>query len=114
MAGGIMLAALSLSFTNLTENSTEIPPAQQEQIATALEDDAEVMSNSQLDALITDQPPEVEAAILEINDDARNLSLQVALAIPLLAALIGLVNSLRMMRLPDVVPSVPLEGTDFG
>jgi EmrB/QacA subfamily drug resistance transporter len=114
MAGGIMLAALSLSFTNLTENSNEIPPAQQEQIATALEDDAEVMSNSQLDALITDQPPEVEAAILEINDDARNLSLQVALAIPLLAALIGLVNSLRMMRLPDVVPSVPLEGTDFG
>jgi hypothetical protein len=103
-----------VSFTNLTENSTEIPPAQQEQIATALEDDAEVMSNSQLDALITDQPPEVEAAILEINDDARNLSLQVALAIPLLAALIGLVNSLRMMRLPDVVPSVPLEGTDFG
>jgi hypothetical protein len=114
MAGGIMLAALSLSFTNMTRDSTEIPPAQQEQVATALEDDAEIMSNSQLDALITDEPPEVEAAILEINDDARNLSLQVALAIPLLAALIGLVNSLRMMRLPDVVPAGPLEGTDFG
>ena len=69
-----------------------------------LEDDAEIMSNTQLDALITDEPPEVEAAILEINDDARNLSLQVALAVPLLAALIGLVNSLRMMRLPDLVP----------
>jgi EmrB/QacA subfamily drug resistance transporter len=114
MAGGILLAALSLSFTNMTEASTEIPPAQQEQIATALENDAEVMSNSQLGALITDQPPEVEAAILEINDDARNLSLQVALAIPLLAALLGLANSLRMMRLPNLVPAVPLEGTDFG
>ena len=114
MAGGIMLAALSLSFTNMTQDSTEIPPAQQEQIAAVLEDDAEVMSNSQLDALITDEPPEVEAAILEINDDARNLSLQVALAVPLLAALLGLANSLRMMRLPDLMPSVPLEGTDFG
>ena len=28
MAGGIMLAALSFSFTNLTEASTVIPPAQ--------------------------------------------------------------------------------------
>ncbi len=82
MAGGIMLAALSISFTQMTENSTVIPPAQQEQIATVLEDDAEIMSNTQLDALITDEPPEVEAAVLEINDDARNLSLQVALAVP--------------------------------
>ena len=48
MAGGLMLAALSFSFTNLTENSTVIPPAQQQQIAAALEDDAEVMSNTAL------------------------------------------------------------------
>ncbi len=114
MAGGVMLAALAFSFTNMTEESTVIPPAQQEQIATALEDDAEVMSNTQLDALITDEPPEVEAAILEINDDARNRSLQVALAIPLLAALLGLANSFRMMHLPDLTPSTPLEGMDFG
>ena len=79
-----------------------------------LEDDAEIMSNTQLDALITDEPPEVEAAILEINNDARNLSLQVALAIPLLAALLGLATSFRMMRLPDLTPSVPLDGVDFG
>jgi EmrB/QacA subfamily drug resistance transporter len=114
MAGGIMLAALSIAFTTLTENSTVIPPAQQAEIASVLEDDAEIMSNTQLDTLITDEPPEVEAAILEINDDARNLSLQVALAIPLLAALLGLATSFRMMRLPDLTPSVPLEGTDFG
>ena len=50
MAGGIMLAALSVSFTQMTENSQVIPPAQQQQIAAALEDDAEIMSNTQLDA----------------------------------------------------------------
>ena len=114
MAGGIMLAALSIVFTNMTESSTVIPPAQQTEIASVLEDDAEIMSNTQLDALITEEPPEVEAAILEINNDARNLSLQVALAIPLLAALLGLVTSFRMMRLPDLTPSVPLDGVDFG
>lgn len=114
MAGGIMLAALSLSFTQMTESSTVIPTAEKQQIAAALETDAEIMSNTQLDARITDQPPEVEAAILAINDDARNLSLQVALLIPLGAAALGLVNSLRMMRLPDVKPSGSLEGMDLG
>ncbi len=114
MAGGIMLAALSFSFTNLTEASSVIPPAQQQQIAVALEDSAEVMSNTALAEQIVGQPPEVEAAVLEINDEARNRSLQVALLVPLLAALVGLGNSFRMIRLPDVKPSASLEGIDLG
>jgi EmrB/QacA subfamily drug resistance transporter len=114
MAGGLMLAALSLGFTRMTEDSTVIPADQQQQIATVLEDDAEIMSTTQLDALITEQPPEVEAAILSINEDARNRSLQVALVIPLLAGVIGIANSLRMVRLPDITPSAPLDGMDFG
>ena len=109
-----MLAALSFSFTSMTEDSTVIPPAQQQQIAAALEDDAEVMSNTALDEQIVGQPPEVEAAVLDINDDARNRSLQVALLVPLLAALLGLVNSFRMLRLPDVKPSAHLEGWTSG
>src|SRR3954470_20422106 len=44
MAGGILLAALSLSFTHLTESSKVIPPAQQQQIANKLEDDAQVVA----------------------------------------------------------------------
>ena len=114
MAGGIMLAALSFSFTQMTEDSAVIPAAQQQQIAAALEDDAEVMSNTQLEEQITGQPPEVEAEVLAINDDARNLSLQIALLVPLLAGLLGLGNSFRMMRLPDQRPLSPLEGMDLG
>lgn len=108
VAGGVMLAALSIGFTEMTSNSTVIPPEEQTQIATVLENDAEVMSNTQLDALITEQPAEVEAAVLEINDDARNLSLQVALVVPLLAALVGLVVSLRMVRLAASGPQTAL------
>ena len=70
VAGGIMLAALSLSFTQMTEKSQVIPPAQQQQIAAALEHSAEVMSNTQLDQQITGQPPAVEAEVLAINNDA--------------------------------------------
>jgi hypothetical protein len=114
MAGGLMLAALSFSFTSMVEASDVIPADQQDQIAAALEDDAEVMSNSQLDELITGEPPEVEQEVLDINDAARNRSLQIALLVPLLAGLIGLGNSFRMMRLPDQKPVADLEGMDFG
>ena len=109
-----MLAALSVSFTQMTENSSIIPPAQQQQIAAALEDDAEVMSNTQLEQQITGQPPAVEAEVVSINNDARNLSLQIALLVPLLAGLLGLGNSFRMLRLPDQKPSSSLDGMDFG
>jgi EmrB/QacA subfamily drug resistance transporter len=114
MAGGIMLAALSFGFTQMTAASSEIPAAQQQQIVTALEDDAEVMSNTALAEQIVGQPPEVEAAVLAINEDARNRSLQVALLVPVLAALLGLGNSFRMLRLPDIRPSGSLEGLDLG
>jgi EmrB/QacA subfamily drug resistance transporter len=114
MAGGLMLATLSFTFTNLTESSAAIPPAQQQQIADALQNDAEVMSNTQLAEQIEGQPPEIEAAVLEVNDKARNRSLQMALVVPLAAAVLGLLNSFRMVRLPDIKPSAPLDGLDFG
>lgn len=114
MAGGLMLAALSFGFTNLTESSTVIPPAQQQQIASALEEDAEVMSNTALAEQIVGQQPEVEAAVLEINKEARDRSLQVALLVPLLATLLGVGNSFRMLRLPDIEPAADLDGMDLG
>ena len=105
MTGGILLAVLSVSFTQMTQDSPVIPPAEQQQIAAALEDDAEVMSSSQLAEQITGQPPEVEAEVLAINDDARNRSLQIALLVPILAAVLGAANSFRMLGLADRAPS---------
>ena len=98
----------------MVENSQIIPQAQQEQIAAALEDDAEVMSNTQLEEQISGQPPAVEAEVVAINNEARNLSLQIALLVPLLASLLGLGNSFRMLRLPDQKPASSIDGMDFG
>ena len=109
MAGGILLATLSLAFTNLTNASPVIPSSQQQQIAQTLEDDAQVVSNTELDQLLADEPPAVREEILSINTDATNLALQVALLVPILAGLLGLFNSFRMMRLPDVEPSASVE-----
>ena len=114
VAGGLLLAALSFGFSQLTEDSAVIPPAQQQQIAETLEEDAEVMSTTALAQQISGQPPEVEAEVLAINTQARDRSLQVALLVPLLAALLGVANSFRMLRLPDVRPSGSLAGTNLG
>ena len=91
-----------------------MPPAEQQQVAQALEDDAEVMSNTQLEELLVGQPEEIQDEIIRINTDARPLALQVALLIPILAGLVGLFNSFRMMRLPDPTPSGSAEGMALG
>ncbi len=98
-AGAIMLATLSFSFTHMAQNSTVLAPAQQQQVSSALEDDAEVMSNTQLEEQLVGQPPETKAEIVRINTEARPRALQVALLVPLLAGLGGLFNSFRMVRL---------------
>ncbi|HET8758780.1 MAG TPA: MFS transporter [Solirubrobacteraceae bacterium] len=107
--GAILLATLAIAFTNKAEASSVLPPAEQEHVANVLEDDAEVMSNTQLEELLADQPEEIRAEIVRINTDARPLALQVALLVPLLAGLIGLLNSFRMLRLPDPEPSAAAE-----
>ncbi len=99
-AGAIMLAALSITFTNMAEDSTVLPPAEQQHVADVLEDNAEVMTNTQLEELLAGQPEAIQDEIIRINTDARPLALQIALVIPILAGLLGLFISFRMMRLP--------------
>jgi MFS family permease len=109
-SGAIMLATLSLAFTNMAEDSAVLSPAEQERVAQGLEDDAEVMTNTELDLLLEGQPEDVQDEIIRINTDARPLALQVALLIPLLAGLLGLLNAFRMLRVPDPKPSASVEG----
>ncbi|MDA0158960.1 MFS transporter [Solirubrobacter ginsenosidimutans] len=109
VAGGVLLATLSLAFTNMTNASPVIPSTQQQQIAQTLEDDAQVVSNTQLEKLLAEEPPAVQEAILGINVDATNLALQVALLVPILAGFLGLLDAMRMIRLPDIKPSASVE-----
>ena len=114
VAGALMLATLAFSFTNLAESSDILSPDEQQRVATALDEDAQLMTNTGLEEAIVGQTPEVEAEIIRINTEARPISLQVALLVPLLAGLYGLFNSFRMVRLPDVKPKADLEGYSLG
>jgi hypothetical protein len=105
VTGAVMLAALSISFTNMADSSSVLPAADKQRVADVLEDDAQVMSDAQLEELLAGQPQAIQDEILSINDDARHIALQIALLITLAAALVGLLNSVRMLRLPDPEPS---------
>ena len=109
VAGGVLLATLSLAFTNMTNASPVIPSFKQQKIADTLENDAQVVSNTQLEEELGHERPAVQKEVLSINSRATSLALQVALLVPILAGLLGLFNSLRMVRLPDIEPSASVE-----
>jgi len=112
--GAILLASLSLIFTGLSNSSTVLAPDQKEQVAQVLEDDAELLSNTQLTELLEGQPKPTQDEIIRINTEARPIALQLALLVPIIAALLGLINSFRMMRQPDPKPSSSADGLLLG
>jgi MFS family permease len=112
-AGAIMLATLSIAFTDRAQSSDVLPAAQQEQVAQALEDDAQVMSDSQLQERLAGQPAEIQQEILRINEDTRPLALQIALLVPILAGLLGSVAALSMTRRADPAPNAAADQAAF-
>jgi hypothetical protein len=88
--------------------------AEQQTVATALEHDAQVVSNTQLEKQLAGQPQKTQAEIIRINTQARHIALQIALLIPVLAGLAGLGISFRMMRLPDPKKSGSAEQMALG
>jgi ABC-type spermidine/putrescine transport system permease subunit II len=63
--------------------------------------------------LLANEPEDVQAEVLRINKHARDRSLQVALIVPVLASLLGLLNAFRMRRLPDPI-AASTEGVALG
>src|SRR5947209_3403901 len=112
--GAIMPATLSFSFTHMSDNSSVLTGSEKQQVSTALEHDAEVMSNTALVEQLAGQPKDVQEEIVHINTEARPRGLQAALLVPLLASLLGLGGSFRMRRLPDPVAAEGAEAAVLG
>jgi hypothetical protein len=113
-AGAIMLATLAFAFGARADASTVLSADQQQQVAAVLEEDAQLVSNTGLEELLADEPEAVQEEIIAINTESRPIALQVALLVPLLAGVLGLLNALRMRRLPDPKPSEAAEGMMLG
>ena len=113
-AGAIMLAALSFSSPPWPRRARCSRRPSSRQVADVLEHDAEVMTNTDLEGSSSASPPAIQAEIIRINTEARPIALQVALLIPIIASLLGLLNSFRMMRAPDPVSSGDRAEMAFG
>jgi hypothetical protein len=113
-AGALMLAALAFSFNSMAQSSVVLSPAEQDQVAVALEEDAQIMSDTQLEAQLVGQPADLQAEIIHINRESRYVAMRFALLVPFLAGLLGFLNSFRMVRLPDPEPSSAAEGMVLG
>ena len=74
----------------------------------------QVMSDTQLEEILAEEPADVQAEVVRINAEARDRALQVALLVPIIAGAVGFVNALRMRRLPDPDPSSSVEGMALG
>jgi hypothetical protein len=105
-----MLASLSLVFSHEAQSSSVLSESEQDRVSTQLEKNAEVLTNTHLAKLLVGQPEDVRKEIIHINTKSRPIALQIALLIPLIASLLGLVNGFRMTRLPDPEPSSGAEG----
>ena len=57
---------------------------------------------------------EVQAEILRTNTEARFSALQIAVFVPLTAGLLGLLNTFRMVKLPDLELPAAAEGLLMG
>ena len=108
--GAILLAMLSYTFTDMANDSTVLSQSEKTQVAEVLEHDAQVVSDVQLQELLVGQPAETQEEILKINEEARPKALQVALLVPLIAGILGLLISFRIVRLPVIKPSASVEG----
>ncbi len=106
-AGAIMLAALSLSFTSMANDSSVLNASEKDRVAQVLEEDAQVMSTTQLELLLEDAPDEKADEVVRINDGARDVAVRVAIVVPVLAGAVGILLSLRMRRLGDPKGSAP-------
>lgn len=114
LAGALMLGSLAVGFSSQAAASTVLAPDEQQQVARALEEDAQLMSNTQLTEQLAGQPADVRDEIVRINTETRPRALQIALLLPLVAGLAGVVNAFRMRRLPDPAPGSTVEGAAFG
>ena len=100
LAGSLMLASLAFNFTTLANESVVLPPEDKEQVATVLNEDAEVMSNTALTEQLAGEPAEIQAEVIRINNEARPRGLAGCVAGPAAGS-----PDRPVQRVPDGAPA---------
>jgi len=94
LAGAILVSTLITGVTDLTDESTVLPPEDKQAIAAALEGSVTAVSDEQVEQVLAGQPEEIVDEVVRINATARNRAMRYALASLGVAGLIGGVAAL--------------------
>ena len=97
-----MLLGFTSNFSARADESKVLTPVERQTVAAALEEDARIISNTELQELLEENPsdPAYRRELLRINTEARPDALRLALLGPLVAGLIGLGVSTRLPENP--------------
>ncbi len=106
VAGGVLVSALIIGVTQLTQESTVLPPESKQQISVALEGSVTALSDTQVEEALQGQPEEIVQEVVRINAAARNRALGLAI---LAIGVVGLVGLGATFFLPGQAraPAVP-------
>lgn len=91
LAGSVLVLLLVTGITQLTAESTVLPPEDKAQISAALENNVSAVSDTQVEAALAGQPEDIVQEVVRINAAARSRALAGALFALGVVGLIGLV-----------------------
>ncbi len=93
LMGSIVIAGLVVGATALIEDSTVIPEDLKPSVISAVEENAQFLSNEELQAVLKDVPPDVSQEILRINEIARIQGIKTSLWGLVIFAVFGIIIS---------------------
>jgi hypothetical protein len=100
LIGSVLIATLSSSVVAGIEDNPDVPAAVEEQASTELASGVPFLSDTQLQAALSDAgvPPQTADAVVDVNSDARLEALQVAFSLAALITAGALIASRRLPR----------------
>ena len=102
LAGALILSVFVATATNLIDDSPEFSATEQSQLQTAVTEKAQIVSDAQLGNVVADYPPQQQAALIDINAQARQTALTVVYGGLALAGLLGFGAALRLPQTPPL------------
>lgn len=96
LGGVLLIASLINVSTQLIDTNTTLTSNQKTQLTAAVEQNAQIASNSQIEAVTTSLPPDVSQQVVDINAQARQTALSRVFIMLGVLSLLGLVASIRL------------------
>ena len=98
LLGAVLITALGVGIQSYLPESKVLTPGQQDQIAEAVKEDVEIVSNTELEVKLEGQPEEIKDEVIWINTEANKDAFGITLFSAGIISLLGLCIALLLPR----------------